>query len=295
MRFVCIGLGPAVLLGAIQACSEVPPPTRRPAPGQWGEDNVAVGHLGHASVLIKMTGTFILTDPTFGNRIGITIGPLTLGPKRLVKPALPVENLPPLSAVLISHAHFDSLDLPSLRLLPRGATLIAPLACGDLLGDLGFARYIELGWGERATVAGVTIEAVPVKHWGNRLPWGQWRGYNAYLLSKDGVHLLFAPDTAYTSTFSRFRREGPQLVAAVIGNGAYDPWIRKHASPEQVWQMFQESGAQHLVPIHWDTFRLGKEPVGDAMRRLLKAAGADAHKIVIREIGGEWSWRHPGS
>ena len=263
------------------------------APDQWPENNVTVGYLGHASVLIKMTGTFVLTDPTFGDRIGIAIGPITLGPKRLVEPALVVARLPRLSAILISHAHFDSLDLPSLRRLPRGATLIAPPECGDLLGNLGFARYMELAWGERVTVDGLTIEAVPVKHWGHRLPWGKWRGYNAYLLSKDGAHLLFAPDTAYTRAFTRFRRAGPHLVAAVVGNGAYDPWIRKHASPEQVWQMFQESGAQHLVPIHWDTFRLGKEPIGDAMRRLLAAAGPDADRIVIREIGGAWSWHHP--
>jgi L-ascorbate metabolism protein UlaG (beta-lactamase superfamily) len=85
------------------------------------------------------------------------------------------------------------------------------------------------------------------------------------------------------------------LLAALLGNGAYDPWIRNHASPEQVWQMFQESGAQYLIPIHWDTFRLGKEPVGDAMRRLRAAAGEDADKIVITEIGGEWSWDHSAS
>ena len=264
-------------------------------PERWDNDTVAVGYVGHASVLIKMGGSFILTDPAFGDRIGIGVGPLTFGPRRLVGPALAVEQLPPLSAVLISHAHFDSLDLSSLRRLPRHSTLVGPPECGDLLGGLGFARYIELNWGERATVGGVTVEAVPVKHWGNRHPWGKWRGYNAYLLSREGVSILFAPDTAYTPTFARFRRGDAQLLAALLGNGAYDPWIRKHASPEQVWQMFQESGAQYLIPIHWDTFRLGKEPVGDAMRRLRAAAGEDADRIVIREIGGEWSWDQTAS
>jgi len=263
------------------------------APEHWAEHNVAVGYIGHASVLIKMGGSLILTDPTFRDRIGMAVGPLTLGPKRLVKPALPVDRLPRLSTILVSHAHFDSLDLPSLLQLSRNATLIAPPECDDLLGDLGFAHYIELAWGQHVTVDSVTIEAVPVKHWGNRMPWGKWRGYNAYLLSKDNVHLLFSPDTAYTPNLARFRTEGPPLSAAILGNGAYDPWIRKHASPEQVWQMFEDSGARHLIPIHWDTFRLGKEPVGDAMRRLVAAAGPDANKIVIREIGGEWFWHPP--
>jgi L-ascorbate metabolism protein UlaG (beta-lactamase superfamily) len=282
-----------VLVGvAPPAFAEVPPPPHMLAPERWAEDNLAVGYVGHASVLIKMSGTLVLTDPAFHDRVGVSLGPLTIGPQRLVKPALPLDRLPKLAAVLISHPHFDSLDLPSLRRLPRDTTLIAPPKCDDLLGDLGFARYIELAWGDRVTVDGVTIEAVPVKHWGKRLPWGQWRGYNGYLLSKDGAHVLFASDTAYTRAFRRFAEQGPPLTAAILGNGAYDPWIRNHADPEQVWQMFRESHARFLIPIHWDTFRLGKEPVGDAMRRLLAAAGAEADRIVIREIGGEWSWRH---
>lgn len=267
-------------------------PAQMLAPERWADDNLAVGYIGHASVLIKLSGTFILTDPTFNDRVGVSIGPLTIGPQRLVKPALALERLPHPAAVLISHPHFDSLDLPSLRRLPRATTLIAPPQCSDLLGDLGFERLIELGWGERVTVDGVTIEAVAVNHWGKRVPWGQWRGYNGYLLSKAGVNVLFASDTAYTPSFARFRQHGPELSAAIFGNGAYDPWIRNHASPEQVWQMFQESGARFLIPIHWDTFRLGREPVGDAMRRLLLAAGAQADRIVIRAIGAEWSWRH---
>lgn len=283
----------AVLAITTAACGEVPLPRQLLAPERWSADNLAVGYIGHASVLIKMTGTLILTDPAFHDRIGVTLGPLTIGPRRLVKPALSLERLPEPDAVIISHAHFDSLDLPSLRRLPRNTTLIAPEGCGDVLADLGFERYVELAWGDHAVVAGVRIEAVPVRHWGKRWPWGKARGYNAYLLSKDPVHLLFAPDTAHTNSFRRFRDQGPPLTATILGNGAYDPWIRNHANPEEVWRMFQESGARYLVPIHWDTFRLGAEPLGDAMRRLLAAAGPAADRIVIREIGGSWSWRHP--
>ena len=78
---------------------------------------------------------------------------------------------------------------------------------------------------------------------------------------------------------------------AILGIGAYDPWIWNHQDPEQAWQTFVQSGAQHLIPVHWDTFRLGKEPLGDAMRRLLAAAGPDARRIVIREIGSTWALR----
>ena len=97
--------------------------------------------------------------------------------------------------------------------------------------------------------------------------------------------MLFASDTAYTKDFARLR--DTRLDVAIFGNGAYDPWHGNHANPEEVWQMFLDSGARYLVPIHWDTFRLGREPLGDAMRRLTAAAGPDANRIVIDEIGGE--------
>ena len=273
------------------AHSGVPPPPRQISPHRWSDDNLAVGYIGHASVLLKIKGSFILTDPVFFDRVGVSIGPFTLGRRRLVAPALPLEQLPTPAVVVISHAHLDSLDLPSLKALPKQTTLIAPTDCRDLLGDLGFRDYIELAWGERATVDGVTIEAVPVKHWGKRFPWERERGYNGYLFSKDGVRVLFASDTAYTSAFARFQAAAP-LDVAIFGNGAYNPWIGNHANPEQVWQMFVESGARYLVPIHWDTFRLGLEPRGDAMRRLTAAAGSQAARIVIDTIGGEWFLRH---
>ena len=284
----------AVLLACVagRGRAEVPPAPRQLAPETWADDNLAIGYVGHASVLLKMTGTYVLTDPTFFDRVGVRLGPITVGPQRLVKPALSLARLPKLAAVVVTHAHFDSLDLPSLEALPKDATLVAPTNCRDLLGGLGFRRYVELAWGEEVTVDGVRIEAVPVAHWGARYPWGMPRGYNGYVFSKDGVRVLFASDTAYTTAFSRLRDGDKPLDVAVFGNGAYDPWIRNHADPEQVWQMFVQSGARFLVPVHYDTFRLGKEPLGDAMHRLLAAAGADAERIVIREIGGEWSLRH---
>lgn len=247
---------------------------------------VAIGWVGHATVLMKLRGTVILTDPALFDRVGAQLGPVTVGPRRIVGPAIGVDRLPPPAAVVITHAHMDSLDFPSLRALPTETVLVAPTGCRSLLGDLGFRRYVELGWGERTTVGGVTIEAVPVRHWGKRWPWDPARGYNGYLFEQDGIRVLFASDTAYTPGFARFAAGG--LDVAILGNGAYDPWVRNHANPEQVWQMFVESGARWLVPIHWDTFRLGKEPLGDAMRRLVAAAGPAAKRIVIDQIGGEW-------
>jgi L-ascorbate metabolism protein UlaG (beta-lactamase superfamily) len=276
-----------LLLAALLGCGAgLPPAPRQLAPERWGDDVLAVGWVGHATVLLKLAGTVLVTDPAFFPRVGVSVGPLTVGLQRIVAPALPLERLPPPAAVVITHAHFDSLDLPSLRAMPKDATLVAPTGCGDLLAGLGFRRYVELAWGERVDVDGVTIEAVPVRHWGKRWPWGRDRGYNGYLLTKAGRRVLFASDTAATDAFARFHDAG--LDVAILGNGAYDPWIRNHADPEQVWRMFLGSGARVLVPVHWDTFRLGREPLGDAIRRLVEAAGPEAGRIVVREIGGEW-------
>jgi L-ascorbate metabolism protein UlaG (beta-lactamase superfamily) len=259
-----------------------------PSPATWSTSDLNVAWLGHASVLVGFGGTMILTDPAFFERIGVAIGPLTIGPRRLVEAALRPEDLPPLDAVVISHAHMDSLDLPSLRAVAGAPLLVMPPRTRDLVENLGFARAVELGWGETVAAGGVTIEAVEVKHWGKRWPWERWRGYNGYLFTKGDTTVLFASDTAYTPALGRLGR-GRTISAAIIGNGAYDPWIRNHASPEQVWRMFTESGARALIPIHWDTFRLGKEPLGNALARLLTAAGPEAARIVVRRIGETWT------
>lgn len=266
-----------------------PPPGRVPPPASWPAAPLTVAWIGHASVLIRMGDAWLLTDPAFYERIGVTIGPLTIGPRRLVAAALRPEDVPPLDAVLVSHAHMDSLDRPSLAAVAaRTAVLVVPERTADLVDDLGFARVVELGWGERVDAGGVAVEAVEVRHWGERWPWDDPRGYNGYLLARDGTKVLFAPDTAYTPALGRHAARGP-LAAAIIGNGAYDPWIWNHADPEQVWRMFRETGARFLLPIHADTFRLGREPPGEALARVLAAAGPEAHRVVVRRVGDTWS------
>ncbi len=272
----------------IYACS---PPWRSPVaapahpdPRAWSPEALTIAYIGHATVLIDLGGTRILTDPAFFSRIGAQVAGMTVGPRRVVQAALTPEELPPIDAVLVTHAHMDSLDRPSLRRVAAAPLLVIPRDVRDLVQDLGFARVAELGWGEQIAIAGVTIEAVPVNHWGRRWPLGKWRGYNGYLLTKGDRRLLFASDTAYTEAFQVLARE-PPIEVAMFGIGAYDPWIMNHADPEQAWRMFRALGACYLLPVHFDTFRLGKEPLGEAMARLLAAAGTDAERIAVRRVG----------
>jgi L-ascorbate metabolism protein UlaG (beta-lactamase superfamily) len=254
-------------------------------PASWRQDAITVGYLGHATLLIDYLGVRVITDPTFFHHVGLNVfGLFTIGPARRAPVPLAPAALPPLDLILVTHAHMDHLDLPSLRALPKNATVVACPGCRDLIAPLGYADVRTLSWGESTYVHGLKITAMGAKHWGRRWPWEADRGYNSYVIEKDGVRMLIACDSAYTPLFSALKDDPPLIAAFSIG--AYDPWIRNHADPEQVWEMFQESGAHYLIPIHWGTFRLSKEPMDEPIKRLIRDAGPRSNRIVIRKVGG---------
>src|SRR5262249_9471572 len=153
---------------------------------------------------------------------------------------------------------------------------------------LGFTDVRELGWGDRTEVKGLRVMAMGARHWGVRWPpFGHAYGYNSYLIERGGTRMLLACDSAFTPMFSELAEKPTRVVAMSIA--AYDPWIHNHANPEQVWKMFRRTGGRYLVPIHWGTFRLSKEPMDEPMRRLLAAAGPQAGRVAIRQIGVPWT------
>lgn len=254
-------------------------------PAAWPKDAITVGWLGHATLLIDYLGVRVITDPTFFHRVGLDVAHLfTIGPARLVPVPLAPQALPPLDLILITHAHMDHLDLPSLRALPKNATVVSCPGCRDLIEPLGYTDVRPLTWGESTFVHGLKITAIGANHWGRRWPWEPDRGFNSYVIERDGIRMLIACDTAFTPVFAQLK-DNPPLIAA-FSIGAYDPWIWNHANPEQVLEMFRESGARYLIPIHWGTFRLSKEPTDEPIKRLIRDAGPDASRIVIRKVGG---------
>jgi L-ascorbate metabolism protein UlaG (beta-lactamase superfamily) len=254
-------------------------------PAAWPANAITVGWLGHATLLMDYLGVRVITDPVFFHRVGLDVGGLfTLGPVRRAAVPLAPAAIPRLDLILITHAHMDHLDLPSLSALPRDATVVSCPGCRDLIAPLGYSDVRPLSWGESTVVRGLKVTAIGARHWGRRWPWEADRGYNSYVIEKDGVRMLIACDSAFTNTFAQLSAD-PPLIAA-FSSGAYDPWIHHHANPEQVWEMFRESGARYLIPIHWGTFRLSKEPMDEPLRRLIRDAGAQADRIVIRKIGG---------
>jgi L-ascorbate metabolism protein UlaG (beta-lactamase superfamily) len=266
----------------------VAPAPHKPDPSRWSDERLTVAWLGHATVLINFYGTWLLTDPALGRRVGLQVAPgVTLGPRRLVEPALGVHELPKLDAVLVSHAHMDHCDLATLRRLPRDSRAVVQRGNLDLVRR--FRRADELAWGESIEIAGARVESIEVNHWGARKLTDKGRGYGGFLVEKQGHALVFGGDTAYTHAFTRLRHRDAEIALAILPIGAYDPYINAHANPEQAWAMSRQMNARFVLPMHHSTFKLSREPSGEPVRRLLAAAGDERHRVALTEIGQTWS------
>jgi L-ascorbate metabolism protein UlaG (beta-lactamase superfamily) len=262
---------------------------RGPQPLLWPEKGIHAAWLGHSTVLVKVDGFTILTDPVFSLRVGLNFGPFTLGIKRLVAVAAEPADLPPIDLVLLSHAHMDHFDLPSLRRLERAGThVVTAYRTSDLLRAKRYARVHELRWNQSIRVGAATIKAFQVAHWGARMRSDLYRGYNGYLLSIGQRQILFGGDTAHTHHFKQLR-SSRAIDLAIMPIGAYDPWIHVHCNPEQALAMANDAGAELILPVHHQTFQLSREPNLEPIERLLTAAGNTPERVCLREIGAEFS------
>ena len=266
----------------------VGPPPERPRPEAWAATGLSAAWLGHSTVLLNIDGFTILTDPIFSDRAGVSLGPVKLGIKRLVAPALGLDQLPKIDLILLSHAHMDHFDLPSLaRLASRQTTIITAANTSDLLRVRRYKQVRELSWDERFRVGPAECRAIEVKHWGARMRSDTYRGYNGYLVEVGRRRVLFAGDTALTCAFGRVRDSRP-IDLAIMPIGAYDPWIRNHCTPEQAWQMGNDAGAEFFLPVHHQTFRLSREPFYEPIDRFHSAAGSETSRIGLGKIGQEF-------
>jgi L-ascorbate metabolism protein UlaG (beta-lactamase superfamily) len=201
-----------------------------------------------------------------------------------------LADLPRPDLILLSHAHFDHLDVPTLWRIGRrfpDTPVVTAAKTADLLRPTAFCHVVELASVDRqtTTVAGIEITALPVNHWTPRVFADTWRTANAYLLRVGSRSVFFGGDTAMTNHFDA---AGP-VDLAVLGIGAYNPYVASHATPEQAWAMASAMGARHVAAMHHRTFRLSYEPDAEPLTRLLAAAGEGARHIVIRRPGDVWS------
>jgi L-ascorbate metabolism protein UlaG (beta-lactamase superfamily) len=264
------------------------PAPHKPDPSSWSDERLTVAWLGHATVLLNFYGTWLLTDPALGRRVGVQLARgVTLGPRRMVEPALSVRELPKLDAVLVSHAHMDHCDLATLRRLPRSVRAVVQRGNLDLVRR--FRRADELAWGQATQVAGARVESIEVNHWGARKLTDRERGYGGFFIEKRGRAVVFGGDTAYTHAFARLGRRDAEIALAVLPIGAYNPYVHAHANPEQAWAMSREMGARYVLPMHHATFKLSREPVDEPIRRMIAVAGNERWRIAVTEIGQTWT------
>lgn len=261
----------------------------KPKPDTWSDDALTLSWLGHATVLINFHGLHILTDPVLGDRCGVDLGLGTLGPKRYLAPALRLKELPPIDLVLLSHAHMDHLDVASLRAFAGRTSIVTAKNTSDLIASGNGPRPVELKWGEEHVLqterGGLRIEAFEVNHWGERWPGEKLtRGYNGYVLRRDGRALLFGGDTANTTLFRELRARRPFDVA-LMPIGAYQPWIRYHCTPEQAVALANDAQAGYIAPIHHQTFKLSDEPMNEPIERMQAALQREPERLALQRVG----------
>jgi len=266
----------------------IQPAPVKPHPAAWSDNRISLCWIGHATVLVNFYGIRVLTDPAFGNRIGVSLGIGTAGPKRYVAPALRMDELPPIDVVLLSHAHMDHMDLPSLRRFAPDTFTVTAKQTEDILRGTGLKQINELTWNDRTTFhcdrGDLSIEAFEVKHWGQRWPSELPRGYNGYILRREDKSILFGGDTARTPLFSQVHSRGPFEVA-IMPIGAYQPWIWNHCSPEQAVELANLAGARYIMPVHHQTFRLSNEPMNEPIERFQAALAKEPERIASRQVG----------
>src|SRR5437868_9782880 len=259
-----------------------------PTPATWSDGNLTAAWIGHSTVLMNFCGVTILTDPVLFSRIGIRLPFLTIGPKRLTEPALTFAELPPIDLVLLSHAHFDHIDRRTLKLFPESTRVITASQTRDLLRRTKFCEVIELGWNESVllTPHGCPLEvrAFQPKHWGARLQYDVHRGYNSYVISRDNRRIIYGSDTAMTDAFAKLN-DGAPYDLAIMGIGAYDPWIWAHSTPEQAVAMAAAAGARIIMPVHHQTFTLRITPFRAPIERFTCALVKTPERIALRDIG----------
>jgi L-ascorbate metabolism protein UlaG (beta-lactamase superfamily) len=276
----------------IESWRPIAPAFAKPEPAKWSDTRVTLAWLGHATVLINFFGLKILTDPVLFPRIGIRLPGFTVGPKRLTAPALQFRELPKIDLILLSHAHFDHFDLRTLHRFDEHTRVITAPNTADLLRWTSLRDITELRWGETKVLdtsglatGNIAISAVEVKHWGARKQRDDYRGYNGYLIEsgcRGKRRILFGGDTAMTDSFAKLRHP---IDLAIMSIGAYNPWIHSHCTPEQAVKMATAAGAQFIMPVHHQTFRLSFEPLREPIERFQAALRNTPRRIALCEIG----------
>jgi L-ascorbate metabolism protein UlaG (beta-lactamase superfamily) len=246
-----------------------PAPPARLAPGE-----IALTFVNHITFLVQFRGLNVLTDPVYSQRVS----PFTsIGPKRVRDPGLPFEDLPAIDLVLVTHNHYDHLDMPTLVRLQRthSPCFVTSLGNKALLESFGLRSVQELDWWQQASVPNAQVTMTPARHWSARSPRNRnstlWGGF---VVEADDRRLFFAGDTGYGAHFREVRDRCGPLDLCLLPIGAYEPrWFmeEQHMNPDDAVRAHLDLGTELSVGTHFGCFRLTDEGIDDPVVDLATA------------------------
>ncbi len=260
------------------------------------KSEATVTWVGHSTLLVQLDGVNVLTDPQWSDRAS----PFAFaGPKRVTAPGLRFEDLPPIHLVLISHDHYDHLDVATVRRVAEAhrPLFLVPLGLKAWFADRGITTVEELDWWESRTVNGLTITCLPAQHFSSRTFWDRNRRlWSGWAVAGRERRFFFAGDTGYYDVFKEIgRRLGPFDLAAIPIGAYVPPEIMRpgHTTPEEALQLFEDVRGRRFVGIHWGTFDLAEEPIAEPARRVeveARRRGLHPDRIFLLKHGETRRW-----
>ncbi|QHW30882.1 MBL fold metallo-hydrolase [Paenibacillus rhizovicinus] len=244
--------------------------------------------VGHSTFFMQLAGLNIITDPIWAEKLAFH--------RRLTRPGISAADVPPVDVILISHSHYDHLNIASLKQLTGSKVLIVPVGLADKLRRKGFSSIIELDWWQSAEVSGVKFTFVPAQHWTRRTlvdtNSSLWGGF--VIECKDAPTVYFAGDSGYFDGFKQIGMRFPDIDVALMPIGAYDPeWFMgpQHVTPEEALKAFRDTGARCFVPMHYGSYKLADDTPREALDRLeaeMNRLRLTAETVRILPHGETW-------
>ena len=254
-----------------------------------------IAWIGHATFLIKLGDTTIITDPVFSKNAG----PLIFGPKRFTEPALKLNEIPKTDIFLLTHNHYDHMDMMTIRRFPfKNSKVLLPLKLGKYFNKNGFRDVNEMDWYDKILInKNLKITFLPAVHWSkrsltdtNKTLWGN------FLIEYNGIKLLFGCDTGVGKVYKDIGNKYGPIDLTFINIGAYNfypimPYKDKsvyHTNPEEALDVAKNLNSKKVIGMHWGTFVLSLEPIMEPPVRFKASAekyGFKKEDVIIYRIG----------